>query len=147
MKRYRQTSSLAAMWHDTGLCCLLHDCCLACSQLLYTCCFCLGLLRSVCDLVQQLLDLCRVDFNTQTSAEGTDIPLIEAAKTFFASAGPSTWSITSMLLPQLVLPVVKLLAQAFPDKSMQRASSANHIVFDACNHLIEVCFAPCVNIQ
>lgn len=43
-----------------------------------------------------------------------------------------------MLLPQIVLPLVKLVAQAFPDKSMQRMTTATGTVFDACNHLIEV---------
>lgn len=49
-----------------------------------------------------------------------------------------------MLVPGVLKPAIKLLAQAFPDSSMQKATAATSTVYDACSHLIEVCYVSLV---
>lgn len=85
-----------------------------------------------------LFVLFRVKFETQQAANAEEIPLVTAAKTVFDSSDPSFWSLSALVVPRPLLPVIKLLARKFPSKLMQKSQNAFETLYDASNALIEV---------
>ncbi len=69
----------------------------------------------------------RVNFDTQKSPAGSEILLIEAAKSFFAPNKPFSWSILALLLPRFLLPAMKVLAEAFPDHEGEDTCQQHHL--------------------
>lgn len=82
----------------------------------------------------------RVKFDTQSAANGEDIPLVNAAKTVFDSSKPSIWTMCAMLSPPMLWPVIRLLARMFPGKTMLDSQKAFQTLYDASDALIEVSF-------
>ncbi|KAL3139154.1 hypothetical protein ABBQ32_005938 [Trebouxia sp. C0010 RCD-2024] len=78
-----------------------------------------------------------VKFETQQAANAEEIPLVTAAKTVFDSSDPSFWSLSALVVPRPLLPVIKLLARKFPSKLMQKSQNAFETLYDASNALIE----------
>ena len=87
--------------------------------------------------------LCRVNFDTQSTIHGEDIPLVKAAKTVFDNSNPSFWSLCALVSPNFLLPVVRMLARCFPGKSMQESKAAFETLYDASDALIEVKLTYC----
>lgn len=85
-----------------------------------------------------LFVLFRVKFETQQAANEEEIPLVTAAKTVFDSSDPSFWSLSALVVPRPLLPVIKVLARKFPSKAMQKSQNAFETLYDASNALIEV---------
>ena len=82
--------------------------------------------------------LCRVKFDTQQAGNGEEIPLVKAAKTVFDSSDPSFWSLSALVAPRPLLPLIRLLARKFPSKPMQKSQKAFETLYDASNALIQV---------
>lgn len=87
---------------------------------------------------QNVMQLCRVKFDTQQAGDGEEIPLVKAAKTIFDTSDPSFWSLCALVSPLPLLPAIRLLAHMFPGKHMQTSQKAFETLYDASNALIEV---------
>ncbi len=60
---------------------------------------------------------CRVKFDTQNAAAGDDIPLVKATTAIFANFKPTFWNLCAFVAPPVLMPLLRLLARAFPSQS------------------------------
>ena len=82
--------------------------------------------------------VCRVKFDTQSAAAGEDITLVRAAKAFFENSKPSFWNLFAFIAPRPFLPVLRVLAKAFPTQANIGREFAVANMYGASDCLIQV---------
>ncbi len=81
---------------------------------------------------------CRVKFDTQNAAAGDDIPLVKASKAWWANTKPTFWNLCAFVAPPLVIPLLRVLAGAFPSQVSADLEEATATLYDASDCLIKV---------
>lgn len=81
---------------------------------------------------------CRVKFDTQNAAAGDDIPLVTATKVFWANSKPTFWKLCAFVAPPVVMPLLRVLACAFPSQVSADLEDALATLYDASDCLIKV---------
>ena len=84
------------------------------------------------------LHSCRVKFDTQNAAAGDDIPLVKATKAFWANGRPTFWILCSFVAPPVVMPLIRVLARAFPSQQLVDFEDTLATLYDASDCLIKV---------
>ncbi|DBB12325.1 TPA: hypothetical protein ACH3X3_006414 [Trebouxia sp. C0006] len=78
-----------------------------------------------------------VKFDTQNAAAGDDIPLVKATKAFWANGRPTFWTLCSFVAPPVVMPLIRVLARAFPSQQLVDFEDALATLYDASDCLIK----------
>ncbi|DBA69441.1 TPA: hypothetical protein ACH3X2_012787 [Trebouxia sp. C0005] len=78
-----------------------------------------------------------VKFDTQNAAAGDDIPLVTATKVFWANSKPTFWKLCAFVAPPVVMPLLRVLACAFPSQVSADLEDALATLYDASDCLIK----------
>lgn len=86
----------------------------------------------------ELAYVCRVKFDTQNAVAGDDIPLVKAAKAFWANAKPTFWHLCAFVAPPVAMPLLRVLVRGFPSQVLVDLEEAHATLYDASDCLIKV---------
>ncbi len=88
---------------------------------------------------------CRVKFDTQNAAAGDDIPLVKATKAFFSNFKPTFWNLCAFVAPPVVMPVLRVVARAFPTQvlvNLEEALATLYVRLPHQGNHIHTCAEP-----
>ena len=77
-------------------------------------------------------------FDTQNAVAGDDIPLVKAAKAFWANAKPTFWHLCAFVAPPVAMPLLRVLVRGFPSQVLVDLEEAHATLYDASDCLIKV---------